>query len=333
MTCLDRNGYVDVTTPTVSYVLFNRQSSASRPIWNFVHVDDNIFLIRNDTTGRYLTETSGNLRHEARITGAGFDRQRWRLLPQDNGSYRIRSVSNDSRYIENAMGGLTLETRNASNRQLWRIEHIWHIDPNLQHEEWFGFWRGTINIRAITVGNVIPDDFNFISRMNNARRAWENVLNISFNTVTDMSSANIRAYGGHRDDIQEHLGREDSFPPDHFRYGTNFGHGVFDPVTGRVGSISAGGASRGVFELTGTGESAMIMVVFTDNGGRTADARNIRFTAMTTMHELGHSLGYRGESPNRNDVMIGVIPITASPNETLTPAEIEHLRQIYRMFR
>lgn len=78
------------------------------------------------------------------------------------------------------------------------------------------------------------------------------------------------------------------------------------------------------------------MAVFSDSGGLTSigDSRNIDFATMTAMHELGHALGYMGHSPNSNDVMRGNIPVTMrNPNETLNPAEREHLRQVYRNFR
>ena len=87
-------------------------------------------------------------------------------------------------------------------------------------------------------------------------------------------------------------------------------------------TIQAGGATREVIRFTGQGATANIMAVFTGNN---------RFATMTTLHELGHALGYLGHSPNPNDVMRDGVP--SAPIESLRPSEIEHLRQINRRFR
>ena len=337
--CFGRFGYVDVyrnaTTTTIENV---GGGSARRPIWNFVHIVDNDFAIRNDTTGRYLTETNGSLRHEARISGTSLNynnRQRWRMVAQADGSYRIRSVSSPTSYVTDGARlywqnpVLSLATLNTShNRQSWWIGYIWH--QGTRYENWVGFWCGAINDGAINI-RVEPivlqpaTGFNFEQRMIAAKNARENALGITFNTVADMEDANIRAYGGDRREIAREIGllfvRSE-------RYGV-----VIPPARGfgrvTVGTIQAGGVTRDVDRLNGTGNRAMRMLVFSD------DARRINFATMTAMHELGHALGYWGHSPNSNDVMTGSpawLP-WGSPNENLNPAEIEHLRQIYRRFR
>jgi len=93
-----------------------------------------------------------------------------------------------------------------------------------------------------------------------------------------------------------------------------------------AGTIQAGGIYRPVFRFTGSGDTGLIITVFTGS------TRNINFATMTAIHELGHALGYYGHSPNSNDVMAATPPLF-SPPETLNPAELEHLRQIYRRFR
>jgi len=211
---------------------------------------------------------------------------------------------------------------------LWWIGYIWHIDNSDDHRDWFGFWDGSINLRVTPVG-VQADGFDFSGRMTTARNAWSSALGITINNATDAATANIRAYGGHRDEIQDHLRRTAPFTD---RYGTTL---LYAPIDGGVvGTIQAGGVSRNVFRLRGTGSNANIIAVFSDSGSwLTFDSRNINFATMAAMHELGHALGYFGHSPNSNDVMRGNIPLLATPNETLNPAEIEHLRQIYQRFR
>jgi len=337
-----RGGYLDVGSMTTSTIRWNVSGArVEMPIWSFVHVVENVFAIRNYTTGRYFTVTNQNIRHEVRISGSGTtydDRQLWRLIPSADGTYRIRSVLNDL-YVTEGFADIMLSIRNTSNNsQLWRIGYIWHVaaryanDPAIAN--WVGFWGpGAINIWVEPVG-IEPDGFNFVDRMDIARNAWVNALGITFRDATE-ETANIRAYGGHRGEIQRHLDRDTPFNPNTQRFGVAFEDGVVDPINGRVGTIQAGGVTRNVFRFSGTGSRAMIMAVFTDNGvPGTYDQRNIDFATMTAMHELGHALGYIGHSPNSSDVMLGVIPRTMrNPNERLNPAEVEHLRQIYRNFR
>jgi len=168
--------------------------------------------------------------------------------------------------------------------------------------------------------------------MATARTAWSNALGISFTPVGNMYSANIRAYGGRRTEVQDRVRqREGPYLPIDHRYGVHLNQTGSGGIA--EGSVRAGGVERSVFRLTGSGTSAEIIAVFSDSGSwLTTDARNIQFATMTSMHELGHALGYLGHSPNANDVMRGAPPMF-SPNETLRPAEIEHLRQIYRRFR
>jgi len=341
--CFGRRGYVDVHGATDTTILGGISGAiVERPVWNFVHIEANVFAIRNDTTGRYFTESGGNLTHAARISGSGTNysnNQRWLISPQPNGTYRIRSISNTSLYVTEGALVLTLSNRNTSNNtQLWRIGYIWHVAGSYANNpdvgNWVGVWRaGDINIWVEPIEQQ-PDGFNFVTRMNTARNAWQNALGITFDGETSLASANIRAYGGHREEIRNHLGREVPFDFFNSRYGSTFPlPGVID---GHVGTIQAGGITRHVNRLNGTGTRGMIMAVFSDSGGLTSigDSRNIDFATMTAMHELGHALGYMGHSPNSNDVMRGNIPVTMrNPNETLNPAEREHLRQVYRNFR
>ena len=337
--CFGRRGYVNVSS-TASAVPWNASERiAEMPIWDFVHIADNIFAIRNDTTRRYLTETSGGITHTSAISGSS--RQHWRLIPQANGAFRIRSVSSETPnvsnalYIEDGNFNISLSSRSNNNSQLWWIEHIWHIDPNDEYENWFGVWDGRINILIETIGTP-PATFNFESRMVAARNAWASALGITtlFRAVDNMEDANIRAYGGHREEIRNYLDQTETFNARNFRYGVTSIGGAIDPLNARVDEIRAGGATRTVNRLSGNGNNAVLMLVFSDNGvPHIHDPRNISFATMSAIHELGHALGYRGHSPNPNDVMLGIVPWHVTPNETLNPAEIEHLRQIYRMFR
>jgi len=324
--CFGERGYADVRSSlTATTVECVAGRNAERPIWTFVHLAGNAYAIRNETTGRYLTETNGNLRHESRISGTGINydsRQRWRLVGQSGGLFRIGSVSNISLYVTEGAHilnnpNLSLSTLNTSNnRQLWRIGYIWHSEVSV-----VGFWRGTINIQTRTIREQ-PSGFDFASRMNVARDAWGNALGVSFNSVSNgtsvASNANIRAYGGTKSNVQDELGV--IFPSDWV--GAAIGPDLVHDQDRfeYIATIRAGGSDRRVIRFTGTGANANIMAVFSGNND---------IATMIAMHELGHSLGYWGHSQNSSDIMF----YRAHSSTTLRPAERHHLRQIYRDFR
>ena len=345
--CFDRRGYVNVRDDRAVNVERLPGAIVQKPVWNFVHIVGNVFAIRNDTTGRYLTEDNRNLRHEPRRSGTSTNysnNQRWLVTQEFTGLYRIRSISNHTLYLEvgpwdRPVGEpVFLASRNAThNRQLWRIGHIFHIDASeADAQDYFSFWGGPrIYIQTVPVGPQ-PPGFNFSGRMDTARSAWSSAIGVTFQSTTNRDAANIRAYGGHRRDIQTHIGRSASFRVRDFRYGVTTGGGGGWLLDGSFrGTMQAGGVTRGVNRMIGTGSSGKIMAVFTDMGepAPVFNARSIWFATMTSMHELGHALGYNGHSPNRSDVMYGTIELLQAPNVTLSPAEIEHLRQIYQRFR
>jgi len=351
--CFDRRGYIDVNaaSETSTIVECVWDVGVRRPVWYFEHVSGNVFAIRNDTTRRYLTETGGNLRHEARISGSGLNydnRQLWLLMPHGNGIYRIRSVSAPTLYIEEAAHftahiptSISLSSRNTShNRQLWHIGYIWFSDgataTNDAHQNWFGFWEGPVYIRTEAIPPEQVADFNFEQRMTYARNTWVRALdlNITMRNTDDVSAAGIRAYGGCRVLLASLINGGVAFSPTHQRYGHidgrfNLGFGA------HMATIQVGGVSRSVNRLRNSNGDQAIMAVFSNSGSRlTRDARNVDFATMVAIHELGHALGYFVHAPNRGGVMAGVIPDTMmTPNITLSPAEIEHLRQIYTRHR
>jgi len=345
-----RGGYIDAFSSATTIERVGN-SNTRRPIWDFVHIVDNDFAIRNDTIGRYLTETSGNLSHEVRLSGSGIyynNRQRWRLVAQSDGSYRIRSVSNPTLYITEGINvpfvnpNLSLASLNTShNRQRWWIGYIWHHSS--RYPSWVAFWDGPIKIYTNTHfsgGASAPAGFNFEQDMAVARSVWASALGVTFIDVDNPNDAHIWALGGNRLALEEFIfpPREAGGRPSGFLIGDHGSARVYsrdsvyqDPNRGfgrrNVSTIQAGGALRYVDLFYGTGAVAVQMFVYSDS------ARNIELSTLTAIHELGHALGSWGHSPNSDDIMSGTPPRGSNLRLTLNPAEIEHLRQIYRRFR
>jgi len=330
MECFNRVGYVDFQGAT--FIETGICGSIVRvPVWDFVPIpgNTNTFFIRNDTIGLYFTERSGSMRLEARN---GSNNQQWILARQPTGAYRIRSVSSGM-YAHNGLGSLTLAARVNGTPQQWWIGDIWHVFDDGHQHGIFGFWEGAITVRTEPVPENQPRNFDFEASMASARTTWSNALGVSFIPVT--GTAHIRAYGGCRVQIAELIPGVNFFDPARERYGAMVGPirrdggGVV-----AIGQVEAGGAMRNVFRLNDFFEGGVArMAVFTGiNATRqnASNTRNINFATMAAIHELGHALGYFAHSPNPNDVMTGRIPSLSSPNVTLSPAEIEHLRQIYR---
>ena len=332
--CFGRNGYVDISglgdQDIIACVGMNLPIV---PIWDFVHITGNDFAIKNDTTGQYLTETNGNLRHEARLSGTGTNysnRQRWRLHEMPDGSFRIQNLSNTSLYIQEGgiippphfgnSTGLTLATLNTNhNRQRWWVGNVWRSYSNF-----VGFYPGIVNIYTRPIGEQ-PDGFNFEQRMSVARSTWRDALDVAFVNTINTENSHIMAYGGRRHDIIRHINWP--FVPEH-TLGTTFPPRAGEHAV-QSGTIYAGGADRTVMKFIGTGTLGTRIAVYTDNSQ--SQQNDIGLATFAAIHELGHALGYFGHSTSSGDLMYRFPSFF--PREELRSAEREHLRQIYRMFR
>jgi len=79
----------------------------------------------------------------------------------------------------------------------------WHSDSSS-----VGYWDLDGTAKSINVYveklNSSETAFYFNSGTNEAIDQWENLLNIGFSRVYDEDSANIKVYGGTRDQIEDH---------------------------------------------------------------------------------------------------------------------------------
>ena len=74
----------------------------------------------------------------------------------------------------------------------------------LSDNNWSGYWPGTINVYSETVGPV-SEGFQFDTRMTEACTAWSNALGITIGTTTTEGNAQIKAYGGKKNILQNSL--------------------------------------------------------------------------------------------------------------------------------
>jgi len=156
--------------------------------------------------------------------------------------------------------------------------------------------------------------------MTNAQQQWGNAVSGMNFTSSNYANANVIAYAGTRADFIE-------FARDFYNlnYQNNFaGLARFAPRVS-AGTANFGGANRNIFQFANNSQSVMFVASTHANGtNRTsAQIRN------TTLHELGHVMGYAGHSSSSTDVMGS----SATSIQTLTPRDIGHLRQVYAQFR
>lgn len=180
----------------------------------------------------------------------------------------------------------------------WR----WYSD-----EDRVGFRLGNIDVYHRTIGpENVSASFNLTAQVNIARTAWGGALGITIGTAT-YANAQIQAFGGIRDDI------------DDFRGVVSIDAGFAErPTYTFVTTVIIGGRVRRVYRYIGRSR------IFTVNDWWCANTDK-----MITNHELGHALGWYGHSSDSRDVMFH----QAHASYELRANEIRHLRRIYDHFR
>jgi len=201
-----------------------------------------------------------------------------------------------------------------ANTTYWARWYMWHSNEN-----WAGFWPGAINVRTETLGTVSAG-FRFDTRVTTARNAWSSALGVPINAASANQTAQIRAFGGSREEIER------------FRriWNTDWA-GFAEWPTGYTNAraIFINGVTRQVVRFSG---HSRIFVVERFTGVNWTVAQGNE-TTMTTMHELGHALGWWGHSHNISVNNQDIMWYRVHQGTTLRPNEIRHLAQFYARLR
>ena len=227
-----------------------------------------------------------------------------------NGTFRINSTANPTRLQR--LGAITITATGEPPRTINVTQDrvIWHCTSRN-----VGFWPGPINVYKRTFGRM-SNSFHFYDWMDASRAHWGSALGVHIGRASSPGYAQIRATGGSYNTLNHILGGG---------FEDGWGGVAFFPERTRVATITADNQTRNVLRFWDQSPMYVLQVSYTH------DWRDWRVNEgrMATTHELGHSLGYWGHSPDDGYVMWHQV----RENFILQPNEIRHLRQIYQSYR
>ncbi len=129
--CYDRAGVWDVDSTGAGQVLECQEIDQKiRCLWKFEYQTNGYYAIKNDVSGYYITNVSGSVRQTAK-SGSFTGYPLWKLIKQDDGSYKIQSKANSAYYIteENANHNnvdpdILVSNTSAGTRQKWFLKPL-----------------------------------------------------------------------------------------------------------------------------------------------------------------------------------------------------------------
>lgn len=98
--CYNKKGYWDVPNSSTSrYIECNEKNQLQHSVWLFENQGNNYYAIRNYSTGYYVKNDGNELAHVSYSSASFSNSLLWKLIRQDDGSYKIQSKLNSSYYI------------------------------------------------------------------------------------------------------------------------------------------------------------------------------------------------------------------------------------------
>jgi len=206
-------------------------------------------------------------------------------------------------------GNRVIPNNNATYYARWSI---WNT-----YAPFVEFWPGAITVHSQIHGSP-SGGFWFDMWLLEAVAMWSYVLGgVPIGWAPTEESAQIRAHGGVQADVQNNT---------YLRFTPGVAGGVHRPTMAPVvGTMTVDGIERDVRMRT---EPVYIFVNARFRGDNWWQEQRNR-TRSTTIHEVGHALGYVGHSSDPREIMW----VANTDVTTLHPNEIKHLRQVYDRFR
>ena len=288
--------------------------------WNIIHVSDGYFKIQSPYSDLYMGIDPTDPYLIAQYSTVS-NRTLWRFEMTTSGNYAIICKGAEGSYN-------TLSAELPTSPSGDDLTALAYVDDNYYHDEWMlsilpvqvlatwnstgtavGYWNHNITIYSQKRdGNTA---FVFDAGMNGAISQWDSALPISITQTNDASSADILAYG---------LTAEQ-----------------YTSLTGNQWDKTAAGTAKYICTLMEhqLNEDSVILVCQMLSAkifvlSREPNTANPSYYPENVVrnictHELGHALGYFDHSPTLTDVMYTYV----NGISILSPAEIQHLRQLY----
>jgi len=194
---------------------------------------------------------------------------------------------------------------------------IWHATGHFSDR--VSFWPDEIirvNVRELPGSSA---GFQFVDRTETAMGMWSSALGVDIEPVPVDLSAQIVAVGGTFETIRR------LYSPLPLEVSGAAGWG-FIPHGTEVDSVIIDGERKGIHRFTG--RRARLFIVERSRAAIWSPEDN-DIIMKTILHELGHGLGWNGESSDPRDVMYEA----TNRYHVLRENEIMHLRQIYDRYR
>ncbi|MBQ7290837.1 MAG: RICIN domain-containing protein [Clostridia bacterium] len=183
------------------------------------------------------------------------------------------------------------------------IDDVWYSDSDMVM-----YWKSNdIAIYRKKING--SSSFDFVGNINNATSQWGSALGVNFSTKILSSNADIRIYGGTTAELEKILSVSNTTWTGLTKNGWN---------NGSLVRLDNGNVIKQVYE-----QKFADVYIKSDYSGA-SDATSI---LETTIHEMGHALGYYGHPTGNGNVMNGLNGVTI-----LTTAEKQHLKEIYDNF-
>ncbi len=133
-------------------------------LWRLEYQNNGYYAIRQDSSGYYVTSTSGAAKLGAKASGGFTNYQLWKLIKQDDGNYKIQSKANSSYYITEESGNhnnidpdILVSNASAGTRQKWYLKPL-TLRVYAYYDKPFDSHVGDSTIQTLLDGSTIANN-------------------------------------------------------------------------------------------------------------------------------------------------------------------------------